>query len=395
MKYKSYLLDVIVLARMKRDHEIKWQTATSWFGGLPAIDGTKWPRSPKGGFPLHHIAQIDLGNLPRGNTTPALPSRGILNFFIDTYLKDDEPSVGVVYSEDPSTTLAQPPEDCPPLYRDGWAYYYPGSSIAKDVPRVFRRWPIEFSLAQVRDGKYPDLGAAIDRAGPNPESIHLFEKDSLEGIESAQFPWQAVTRLVSDYKRVVNEHDANRSRRGPWPAETLQKLEEAWQKKEVEMPDVRAFIEHWDNISGTMDPFQALGEAAANDLETSMKALRPHIRYGGGTSKLRHAASDVYRDMMTDSAEVFARIPDEIRSFLINKRGRSGWRVLPHAMFGLVPTFQQSSEDFSAEIPLLSIQCDDMLSWMWGDVGFISVLISPDDLAARRWIGARGFFEGH
>jgi uncharacterized protein YwqG len=64
-------------------------------------------------------------------------------------------------------------------------------------------------------------------------------------------------------------------------------------------------------------------------------------------------------------------------------------------MFGVVPTIHQDIDDFEGEVLLFAAQSDDMLSWMWGDVGVIHFLISSEHLATGRWDTVRGLFEGH
>ena len=59
-------------------------TQNSWLGGLPKLpDGLAWPHHPETGLALHHLAQIDLSEMPLPEAGPQLPRRGTLFFFAD------------------------------------------------------------------------------------------------------------------------------------------------------------------------------------------------------------------------------------------------------------------------------------------------------------------------
>lgn len=56
----------------------------SWLGGLPRLpDGLAWPENPQTGLALHHLAQIDLAEMPLIETDTPLPAKGMLWFFAD------------------------------------------------------------------------------------------------------------------------------------------------------------------------------------------------------------------------------------------------------------------------------------------------------------------------
>ena len=58
--------------------------ANSYLGGLPKLpDDMAWPENPETGFALHHLAQIDLSEMPRIDADPNLPQAGMLWFFAD------------------------------------------------------------------------------------------------------------------------------------------------------------------------------------------------------------------------------------------------------------------------------------------------------------------------
>jgi Domain of unknown function (DUF1963) len=220
--------DMVVTARMKRDDEQRWLSARSWFGGLPTIDAERWPCSASKGYPLHHIAQINLADLPQGAKIPKLPQSGILNFFMETDFNWEKQHV-VVFSEQPTAELCSPPAGCPPLYGENWPYHCKGVPTVEQAPRVFRRWPIEFMLLPLIDGNYPDSQAVLNRIGPKPESIHIFGPQSLADIQPAEFPWETVRRIVCDYQYTVNQHIERRKYLPEWfSKDTPEQQQETW-----------------------------------------------------------------------------------------------------------------------------------------------------------------------
>lgn len=56
----------------------------SWLGGLPCLPGgVEWPVNQKTGFALHHLAQIDLEEMPVVEAPTGWPQSGTLWFFAD------------------------------------------------------------------------------------------------------------------------------------------------------------------------------------------------------------------------------------------------------------------------------------------------------------------------
>ncbi|MEP4337090.1 MAG: DUF1963 domain-containing protein, partial [Roseobacter sp.] len=188
----------LILARMKRDNENAWSSATSWLGGLPQIAPDQWPRSPNTNLPLHHLAQISLAALPEGPWTETLPRAGNLNFFAETDLQDDDIASKVIFTPEPSTyDHLSPPADCPPIFGADWFYYVFDAVTADDVARQFRRWPIEFLMEE-------------SGLGSKPSSVHLFSHTRIEDVDIGQFPWDAARRLVVDAEYVLSIHEKKR-----------------------------------------------------------------------------------------------------------------------------------------------------------------------------------------
>ena len=76
----------------------KPHSGNSWLGGLPTLPAElSWPTNEKTGLSMHHLAQIDLSDLPQLNEGARLPTKGTLWFFADI---DEE----VVWDDGPDTT---------------------------------------------------------------------------------------------------------------------------------------------------------------------------------------------------------------------------------------------------------------------------------------------------
>lgn len=402
----AHFPDMLVAMRMVRDDEARWSGARSWFGGLPAIDPARWPRSPNTGLPLHHIAHVDLAEIPRGANTPPLPRTGTLSFFADTEL---EPlAVAVVFTEPPARPPAPLPADCPPLGGGHWRRYSKGAATKAEAPRVYRRWPIDFTLMRSIGRNYapaPDLEA---KRGPKPESIHVFDHTRLAHFSIGLFPWEAIRRLVQDYRGVIAQHrewlagdtrklESLRGDTAPGNEKRLSEMEKrvaAGLEKDRTLDAARQFIARWSSLAESHKPYDAIGLEIAEAVEAdTLRILRLgiHSRHGGGTTPLKDAASNVYRDMFVGPPDVLAKIPAAVRDYFLNSRRVSGWNGRLHQMLGVTGRLYDEPDYLAHDVSLLVVQSDDMMSWLWGgDCEQLGFWISLEDLAARRWGKVRG-----
>ena len=118
------------------------------------------------------------------------------------------------------------------------------------------------------------------------------------------------------------------------------------------------------------------------------------VSFGAGTDAVTDAARDSYREMMWAEESIFMRIPAALRQKLVTDRVRASsghW----HQMFGQGIQIQSGLDGNADEVLLLQLGSDDMLSWMWYDVGLVHFWISPDDLAAGNWDAVKMTGEGH
>ncbi len=70
----------VALYRKPRSGAEPFDTGTSWIGGLPALGDVEWPHDANG-QPMHHLMQIDLGEVAPHLDIPGLPTSGALVAF--------------------------------------------------------------------------------------------------------------------------------------------------------------------------------------------------------------------------------------------------------------------------------------------------------------------------
>lgn len=385
-KQKSPKTEPIFLVRMTRENEERWQSARSWFGGQPAIDPLQWPRAATTNRPMHHLAHIDLADIPRGPDTPDMPLSGTLNFFVDTWLRGSHPEAQVFFSAQPMTTLVEPPEDCrPPMNGNG----RPAHMIESRATGTYRRWPIEFRTE-------------VASLGEPSMATHLLGDSFSPRFDPGVFPWDSISRIERAYGVGLQVHRKRKERSpSPWEDVSQEEHELKWAEMDAKLESGCELFSKWAELSATCDPYAQIGAEAAQKVHDDIRETYGEsgaLYYGGrATSVMQDAAYDTYRDMMAGSREAYGSIPEEIRLTIEENRrlSGSGWsKPDHHQMFGKYYAIQSNPGSRGKNILLFSAISDDMLSWAWGDEGVISFWISPENLAARNWDAAWALFEG-
>lgn len=132
----------------------------SWLGGLPRLpDSIAWPEHPRTGLALHHLAQIDLAEMPRVDTLHGLPETGMLWFFADI---DEELDWPVGPDQSPTRVLYHPkstrelpmrqvPANLPEVaHKPGEMTAHPVYLRSSAFP-VYPRWPVSGHLSLTWD----------------------------------------------------------------------------------------------------------------------------------------------------------------------------------------------------------------------------------------------------
>lgn len=393
--------------RKQRGDESIWMRSQSWLGGRPCIDPDDWPRSENTGFPLHHLAQISIAEIPQGPWTRSLPNGGALCFFLDTQIEDDELDSKVLFVAEPTAfPPANAPSDCPAVGGEMWEYeeMHRSAFNQDDARTIMRAWPLEFVPVEFSaddDGYSASINPPLDEIlGPKVPNVHIFRDPRYDkppqdsSSEDEFFPWDAA-------RRILKSTQAIHRRVGPVsiPSGFLAKISHRLWGKFLDQRFEKRFHAYWQDLLGEQDLFSPMGADRVHQLEKDLVALREKTgissRYGSGTTTVRDAASEAFKEMMVGSRENFEKIPPDIRNYLEIERRRSGYSDDGrHQIFGIGIDVQGQVYERSDEILLFQADTDDMMSWMWGDVGVLQFWIKPEDLATENWDAVEGTFEG-
>jgi uncharacterized protein YwqG len=228
------------------------EPARSWLGGLPQMPGNiPWPRTYKGA-PLHFIAQIACGDLPKQTWSGRGPRDGWLLLFVDVLEMEDDSEgfIQLVFEalqkeDDGEGRLVrvlhvdrlgperQPPDDMPTVRHamsDYIGRFEP--EIRDGVPKLWRRWPVDLVVQQVpappsdESGWEPAevTGAELYGAPEDEENI-----DHFAAAEPRPLTWRGALYLVETLLRDFskNSHRGGRAKvwEPGWLARSIAKLE--------------------------------------------------------------------------------------------------------------------------------------------------------------------------
>lgn len=366
------------IRRMQRYDEDAWSGAKSWLGGRPRINPDLWPRSDYDNVPLHHLAQIDFTSFPQGKWSNYIPKSGALSFFLNSEILEEDFESQVIYTPEPQAhAQADPPKDCPPIGGSMWGYdaMHRSAINEEDARKVMPCWPIEFIPPKFHadDPDFEFFNPSLDEIfGPPVPDLHIFRDpqygttDGLGPIDQGVFPWDVAKRILQQARKHA--------------------------------PD-SSFVKSWQARIDECDLYSEMGSELATRLEEEINHLEKEIgyriAYGTGTTTLRDAAGEAYREMMVGPRAVYERIPTKIREYLETKRRRSAWNDSGcHQIFGVGSDPQDMSFQRSDDILLFQVISDDMMSWRWGDIGVLQFWIKPEDLIAQNWAAVEGTYAG-
>ena len=400
----------------------------SWLGGLPRLpEGVAWPENPETGMALHHMAQIDLSEMPRVPEGPQLPKRGTLFFFADINenmcwaQEPGMPEARVLYVEDDTRDLPlrEVPENLPEIdHRETkmdsalWGFRPP-------VRRVHGRWPVtghlidtwdEDSLPEGLDwtSGYSEAVEARTKAerarvlGPAPErpkGLSLLKRGWIEPEEEGGkgtsvisytpesigegFPFNNavavevlrdaihVARADKAYAERTADIDAKAGREKS--ARHLEQIEVAGRL----LPEAEALVARL----AARDPAAAItpaDKAAFDSFVTTYGTTTPGYNWLRSPTRalMRVVARGAYdrallRELPQEALERVAHVAhpghDNARHYLLGAKG-----------IGANPTAGQG-------VRLLQLDSDGAVEFMFCDVGIVDFWIDEDDLAAGRW----------
>lgn len=363
-----------------------WNTARSWFGGLPCLGDTPWPRAGDDGPPLVFVAQLDLAELRETAGTSPLPSSGALAFFIGT---DPRALCAVrhVAAGAPETPL---PHDALPA--DHILGGLPPTQQLDDAPQTFPRWPV--GLRRL------DLPRDLDPE-QDPSRVHTAQADAV-AAHLPHRPYFLSARAV--FEEAIGE---------PAPIWWACAQRFARQLLEAQLAPGRSggrgFLARWFGRSdgfdelvldvqrwvADRDPWAPMDPACAERLDATVRRVRTEFRGRARRAPFVKDLQDaVLREMLVADDAVYARLPIEVRRH-VDERDLSasdGW----HQIFGFGLDIQQHAVwEHAQDVLLLQLAYDDLMEWVFGDLGVYIFWLSPEHAAVGDFSQVQATFECH
>lgn len=382
----------VALVRQARRHVDVTRDGTSWLGGLPSLGAQDWPRAPNG-VPLHHLAQIDFADLPQGHLPQGAPHAGSLSFFLGTAQTTAERH-RVLYVPAGIRTPTPPPRDLPALFAGpDWGYHIIGHTLA-DAPRVFPRWPVDFHPLPMG---IAESAAAMAAAFPDAKTSLINADSYAKAVPELARPW-----LWDTAQRVVNslvlaEEDATQA-----IAEARKRVADFGDRYAAELAFMidneaafRRYVQAAEKWVAGRDPFTPMAPDDIALLETLFAQIKTpqnrlpsfalFYRYSRGhMNRLRDARNATLMTLARGDAAVYDLLPEAVKADL-DTRHRLPSLGRWHQMFGQGSDIQGATGEHAHDHLLLQLHSDQMLHWMWGDMGVVQFWIDTDDLAAGHW----------
>ena len=377
--------------------------------------------------------QFALADVAAANPNLPLPSDGALAFFLE-----NGAVVHVPAGADPTPTPF--PADATPAFEPCGDLFPQNPSPW--VRKVFPYWPVEFTTLAIRnsepDAEEDDPGEATRAAMAEAVAAHFERRQffftAKQASETVGGPlplWWHSAQAYAEQLKIARFHaaDVERARRpylekaraevdrltpkprlsvfGKKPAvpdETLVRAQKELEQREAQAADYQrqvstfgAFIAEAEAFAADKDPWTHMSPAATDRFKElfnrGRKTFEDIVRYRTLRS-VDDITTDTLLTMATGDRAAYNAMPPPIRD-LINSRYRlptQSW----HQMLGLGVDIQgNASAQNEGNHLLLQLVYDDMIQWRFGDMGAYQFWISPADLAARNWGGARLTFECH
>lgn len=369
-----------------------WEGARSWFGGAPRLGDTPWPRSPDTGVPLVFVAQLDLAELAAAGPSP-LPSEGSLAFFLGT---DRSAPCAVRHVPSGLGDTPVPPDALP---ADQILGGYPPERQLPDAPRTFPRWPVGLVPLDLPAGLDPaedpigaqdaQIRAVTARLPRRP--VFLSAKGAWREALDQEAPvwWGCAQRFARQLREAQLDH--GRPIDGvPRAASFVGRL--------LGRSRVDAFDELVQEVHAWVvgrDPWAPMDPASAERLRSTVERVRRDFRkraHHRPSAFLTDLQDAVFRSMLTAEPAVWERLPLEVRALVDGKHllASSHW----HQVFGFGCDIQGAAVwEHEDDLLLLQLAYDDLLEWVFGDMGVYILWVSPRDAAAGDFSRVQATFE--
>jgi hypothetical protein len=231
------------------------EPARSWIGGLPRMpEDVPWPTAThpehpdRGERPLHFVAQVACADLPRELWGGLGPRGGWLLLFVDGRQFDfDENPRALRVLHVPALGPERPlPPATLPVHDEGYTGYDYGFVRGQDeVPRAWRRWPVDLVVVPNRpvgDPGFPTItpehfAATLYDGAPVAERAHPYTPAAFDPpFDGQPYTWRGALHVVDAAARVLSKHrptagpderDAARIEAPGWVASTIAAIDAA------------------------------------------------------------------------------------------------------------------------------------------------------------------------
>jgi len=379
----------ILISRLPRGDDPDWSRARSWLGGRPRLGSVPWPRAGASKVPMTHVAWIDLRHLHECAGTIPLPNDGALAFFIVGLPRGCQGAVlHVTETNAPDT---DPPQGAPPAYVPYGEVFPFDATVGA---RTFPRWPVELTtLAAQSPFEEEDLGIVVDRHMKRRQ--YFFDASAARtalGDTSLPTYWQSARQLADHLTAAVSRLDTLRASKAK-----LHNAAEALASFDAGRAAFIAFVddvEHWagrrlmwdEMTPGEIGQLDVLLARAKGEFGAYARAYTPNAVKNLETAALRTLAH-------AENPAAWTALPVPLRGLLDRdyRLPTNDW----HQMFGRSVEIQDAAAMHRGDHLLLQLVYDDLMEWVFGDMGAFQFWISPDDLKHQRWSRVQLTFESH
>ena len=205
---------------LRRQVPVRWEEpARSWIGGLPRMpEAVEWPLGPttdypaRGPTPLHFVAQIACADLPPDLWGGLGPREGWLLLFLngqDWDVMENSAAVRVLHIAELGPERAPPPGIHPVHDEVYTGPDYGFVRTQKDIPTVWRRWPVDLVTIPNRVIEGAQTLAIIPQnfASILYDGAPVQDEGRVEPPWKAPFTWRGALYVVDSIARVLaKEH---------------------------------------------------------------------------------------------------------------------------------------------------------------------------------------------
>jgi uncharacterized protein YwqG len=394
---------IVRLQRADLDVEV---AGTSWLGGLPTLSALPWPRDAKGRA-MHHLAQIDLGTIPDPLLPKGMPNVGALAFFMTTSGKKLDQGK-VIYLPLIANSATEPPEDLSPIY-DGpdWGYYVKGHA-RESAPDTFPRWPLEFVLLPLADKtRDNDAHELMAEMLPLQSDIKLSPNNYRQSLPDFARPvfWDTAHRFTNSIRLARDDIDLTVARteariegygaRYQADLDVLLKNDEAFSQFVDEVSIWAVVHEPWHKMAPEDVAQLHTYFGRVRDIGQAKASFKPFYQFTQGELlSIDEATTATLLAAANGPPDVYAKLPFEVRDDIDTKyrlAGKGRW----HQMFGLGTEIKTAVRDHTHHHLLLQLHSDQLVNWMWGDMGVVQFWIAEEDVLEQNWDAVEMTIEAH